>query len=134
MNKARSRYEQGKKQVFEYLEAGCPLGTGGPGYGHIGYWLQPEIRDPKDNPKVRHEEGTVGAVPGEDLATTACKFYITLSKVPPGMDGRYNVFGKVTRGLDVARKILSRPVTQDDPTRPEEPVVIRSVSIQSSGQ
>ena len=39
----------------EYIEAGCPLGTGEPGYGSIGYWLKPEF-----SPQAPRDEGTVG--------------------------------------------------------------------------
>jgi cyclophilin family peptidyl-prolyl cis-trans isomerase len=51
------------------------------------------------------------------------------------MDGHYTIFGKVTQGLDVARKILSLPVRDDgefpDLDRPVKPVVIRRVTIQA---
>jgi peptidyl-prolyl cis-trans isomerase B (cyclophilin B) len=111
----------------EFIEAGCPLGTGEPGYGSIGYWLKPEF-----NTTVTHEEGTLGASHGEEEDTAACKFYIMLCKAP-FMDGNYTVFGKVSHGLDVARKILSLPVRNDpefpDGDRPIKPVVIRKVVI-----
>jgi len=49
------------------------------------------------------------------------------------MDGEYTVFGKVTQGLGIARKILSLPVRDDsefpDGDRPIKPVVIRKVTI-----
>ena len=113
-------------QFFECLQAGCPLGLGDPHYGSIGYWLKPEYSD-----KVKHEEGTVGA--WHDLVEAdACRFYITLSKVP-AMDGKWCAFGKVTQGLDVARTILTRPVRDDElRTRPIQPVVIRSITIETS--
>jgi peptidyl-prolyl cis-trans isomerase B (cyclophilin B) len=115
-----------EKGKFECLEAGCPLGTGDPTYGSIGYWLKPELSD-----KVVHEEGTVGAWHGDEVETAACKFYITLSKAP-WMDGSWTVFGKVTRGLEVARTILTRPVRDDEfKDRPVQPVVIRSVTIEA---
>jgi cyclophilin family peptidyl-prolyl cis-trans isomerase len=49
------------------------------------------------------------------------------------MDGHYTVFGKVTDGIDVARKVLSQPV-RNDPDNPEgdvpeKPVVIKKVTI-----
>jgi peptidyl-prolyl cis-trans isomerase B (cyclophilin B) len=122
----RTVYEElpGEKGTFlEYLEAGCPLGTADPGYGSIGYWLKPEVSD-----QVKHEAGTVGAWHAEEVETAACKFYITLDKAP-WMDGNWTVFGKVTQGLDVARAIRSRPVRKDEKDRPEQPVVIRAVTV-----
>jgi peptidyl-prolyl cis-trans isomerase B (cyclophilin B) len=111
----------------EIIEAGCPVGTGDAGYGSIGYWLKPEF-----NADALHEEGTVGASHGEEADTAACKFYINLHKAP-FLDGNYTVFGKVTKGLIVARKILSLPVRNDpeypEGDRPQKPVVMRKVTI-----
>src|SRR5262249_52614617 len=99
---AREEYkdEDGNPGVFEVLEGGCPIGTGDPSYGSIGYWLKPEL-----NEKIEHAEGTIGAWHAEELETAACKFYITLSKAP-WMDGHWSVFGKISQGLEVARTIL----------------------------
>jgi peptidyl-prolyl cis-trans isomerase B (cyclophilin B) len=111
------------------LEGGCPLGTGDLGVGSIGYWLKPEFS------KEAHEEGTVGACHGEEPDTAACRFYITLSKAP-FLDGNFTVFGKVTQGLDVARRIFWLPVRNDpeypEGDRPEKPVVIRKMTIRTS--
>jgi cyclophilin family peptidyl-prolyl cis-trans isomerase len=117
-----------KGQFLEYVEAGCPLGTGDPGYGSIGYWLKPEL-----NPQVHHEEGTVGAWHAEELESAACKFYITLTRAP-WLDGNFTVFGKVVQGLDVVRRLSQRPKRSSDPDedRPREPVVLRQVTIQVS--
>ncbi|MBY0524181.1 MAG: peptidylprolyl isomerase [Gemmataceae bacterium] len=113
----------------ELIEGGCPLGCGNPGFGSIGYWLKPELND-----QVKHEEGTVGACLGESDDTGACRFYITLSRAPV-LDGERTVFGKVTRGLDVARRISTQPVLNapefPDGTRPEHPIVIRKATIRT---
>ncbi|HLN31790.1 MAG TPA: peptidylprolyl isomerase [Gemmataceae bacterium] len=113
----------------EVLEGGCPLGRGDIGLGSIGYWLKPEFT------KEPHEVGTVGASHGAEPDTAACSFYITLSKAP-FLDGNFTVFGKVTEGIDIARRIFSLPVRNDskypEGDRPEKPVVIRKVTIHSS--
>src|SRR5262249_49269334 len=108
---------------------GCPMGTGQPGCGSIGYWMKPEFSD-----DVKHEEGSVGACRGEDPESAACRVYITLSKAP-GMDGEHTIFGKVTpRGLDVVRRIATQPVSNSPEyplgDRPEKPIVIRKATIQ----
>ena len=113
---------------YEEVEAGCPLGTGDFASNSIGYWLKPEFDE-----RVAHVEGTVGACRGIEEDTAACKFYITLCQ-GPYLDGNYTAFGKVTRGLDVARKIYARPIILDDQDvngsrRPLKPVVIRKVTI-----
>jgi cyclophilin family peptidyl-prolyl cis-trans isomerase len=121
----RQKIDGASGRELQYLEAGCPLGTGEPHSGSIGYWLKPEFSD-----KLTHVEGTVGACHGEELESAAAKFYITVSKAPE-MDGQWTIFGRVTRGLDVARTIFQRPVQEDDPSRPKEPAVIREVTILS---
>ncbi len=111
----------------EFIEGGCPTGTGDPGYGSIGYWLRPEFS--KD---AHHIEGTVGACRGERPDTAACRFYITLTKTPV-MDGERTIFGKVTKTLDVVRRISTQPVINSPEfplgDRPEKPIVIRKVTV-----
>lgn len=111
----------------ELVEAGCPLGSGGACLGSIGYWLQPEFSE-----KIKHEAGSVGACLGESPDTAACRFYIALSPAPV-MDANRTVFGKVTRGLDIVRRIATQPLLNapEFPTRPEHPVAIRKVTIRT---
>ncbi len=124
-----ARSEDEPEVEVEILEGGCPVGTGDSGQGSIGYWLKPEFN------QEPHDVGTLGACHGEDNDTAACRFYITLSKAP-WLDGNFTVFGKVTHGLDVARKIFSLPVRNDpeypELDRPEKPVVIRKVTIHTA--
>jgi peptidyl-prolyl cis-trans isomerase B (cyclophilin B) len=124
----REELVDAKGTFLEYAELGCPLGTGEPGYGSIGYWLKPELSS-----QIKHEEGTVGAWHAEEVESAACKLYITLTRAP-WMDGNFTVFGKVAQGLAVVRAIAARPKRSDDPLedRPREPVVIRQVTIQTS--
>jgi peptidyl-prolyl cis-trans isomerase B (cyclophilin B) len=42
----------------------------------------------------------------------SCQFFIVLKRTPQ-WDGKYNVFGKVTDGLDVADRISNAPLTKD---------------------
>jgi len=131
----RIRHEEAEGQAgpaLDQVEAGCPLGTGDPGDGSIGYWLRPEFDD-KDKPKLPHDEGTIGACRGVEADSAGCRFYVTLSKAPY-LDGNYTAFGKVVNGLDVVRRIHHEPgaVFETDPDgsrRPLHPVVIRKVTI-----
>jgi peptidyl-prolyl cis-trans isomerase B (cyclophilin B) len=109
---------------LELIEGGCPLGTGEPGIGHLGYWLHPEISN-----QVKHEPGTVGACLTGDDDTAGCRFYVTLSNAP-ALDGNFTVFGKVTTGLDVIRTIAKQPRPEGS-ARPDKPTVIRKVTIQT---
>lgn len=126
--------ETGKKQVFDSIEAGCPLGTGEPGNSSIGYWLKPEFA--AADAKVTHEPGTVGACRGVEPDTAACRFYITLCDAP-FLDGNFTVFGKVTQGLDVARIISKQPTREYEEDvigsfRPDKPIKIKKVTIHTS--
>jgi cyclophilin family peptidyl-prolyl cis-trans isomerase len=123
--------EDDSAKVLDTIEAGCPLGTGEPGYGSIGYWLYPEIAKPEA--KITHDEGAVGACHGPELDSAACRFYITLTPAPI-LDGNYTLFGKVSKGLDVARAIWKQPHIEEDGDadgshRPVKPVAIRRVVI-----
>jgi peptidyl-prolyl cis-trans isomerase B (cyclophilin B) len=126
--------EPGKMQVFDSIEAGCPLGNGDPGNGSIGYWLKPEF--PAADAKVTHEPGTVGACRGMEEDTAACRFYITLCDAP-FLDGNFTVFGKVIQGLDVARTISKQPTREYEEDvagslRPDKPIKIKKVTIHTS--
>jgi cyclophilin family peptidyl-prolyl cis-trans isomerase len=123
--------EDESAKVLDSVEAGCPLGTGETVSGSIGYWLLPEFPRPAD--KLTHEEGTVGACRGADPDSAGSRFYITLTPAPV-LDGHYTIFGKVTRGLDVARAVWKQPHIEDesdagDSYRPVKPVILRKVSI-----
>ncbi len=119
-----------KGVTLDLIEGGGPLGAADATYDSIGYWLKPEF-----DAKVPHEEGTVGAAHGDEVDTASCKFYIIVNKPPESLNGNFTVFGKVTKGLDVARKIHQRPTVEDETNtgyhKPEKAVVIRKVSIQT---
>jgi cyclophilin family peptidyl-prolyl cis-trans isomerase len=114
-------------EKVELIEGGCPLGTGEPGLGSIGYWLKSEFSS-----DLHHDEGTVGACRDETDDTAACRFYITLSRAPV-LDGQRTIFAKVTRGIDVVRRISTQSASNTaeypDGMRPEHPIVIRKVTI-----
>jgi peptidyl-prolyl cis-trans isomerase B (cyclophilin B) len=121
--------EDMQKRVLDQIQAGCPLGLGDLYQGNVGYWLKDEFNEKEP---IKHEEGIVGACRGEDPDTSGCRFYITLCKAP-FMDGNFTAFGKITRGLDVARKIWSQPTVPNEdasvPSRPVKPIVIKKVTI-----
>ncbi len=126
----RLRKEVTEAGTFESIEAGCPECSGEAGQGHIGYWLKDELTPPS---VMKHEEGVVGACRGPEEHSAACRFYISMTAAP-SLDGATTLFGKVTTGLDVARKILSGPVASEDKDivggrRPVKPAVIHKVTI-----
>jgi cyclophilin family peptidyl-prolyl cis-trans isomerase len=111
-------------ELMEFVEGGCPVGTGEQGVGHLGYWLKPEFTD-----AIKHEPGTFGAYHDDNPNTAACRFYIALTNAP-AMDGNFTAYGKVVAGLDVIRTISKR-TKNDGGTQPVKPVGIRSVMIET---
>jgi cyclophilin family peptidyl-prolyl cis-trans isomerase len=77
------------------VQDGCPRGDG---WGGPGYMIPCEY---SDHP---YETGTVGmALSGKD--TGGSQWFITLSP-QPRLEGRYTVFGVVTRGMDVVERMM----------------------------
>jgi cyclophilin family peptidyl-prolyl cis-trans isomerase len=76
------------------IQGGCPRGDG---WGDPGYYIRSEFN------QYRYERGMVGiAHSGKD--TGGSQFFITHS-TQPHLNGRYTIFGKVTKGMDVVDRI-----------------------------
>lgn len=76
------------------IQGGDPRGSG---WGDAGYNLRDEIN------RRRFERGVVG-MPKAGKDTGGCQIFITHTPTPH-LDGRYTVFGRVVRGLDVVDAI-----------------------------
>jgi cyclophilin family peptidyl-prolyl cis-trans isomerase len=108
------------------IQAGDPLskddskmaewGTGGPGYKFAD-----EI-----TPESKNDLGTL-AMANSGPNTNGSQFYIN-AKANNFLDGKYVVFGKVTKGLDVVLAIDNVKTVPGD--RPVTPVLIKSISLQ----
>jgi cyclophilin family peptidyl-prolyl cis-trans isomerase len=58
--------------------------------------------------------------------TNASQFFIVTEKAQTHLDGKHTVFGKVTKGLDIAVAISSVPVDEND--KPLDPVYVISIT------
>jgi len=92
------------------------------GLGGPGYTIPAEI-------KLKHELGSLAAARLGDAVnpnreSSGSQFYIVTGDASH-LDGQYTVFGKVTKGMDVADKIQN--VSRDQKDDPIERVVIKKV-------
>jgi cyclophilin family peptidyl-prolyl cis-trans isomerase len=82
------------------------VGKGGP-----GYTIEAEI----NTDKYKHEFGALAAArQGDDInperRSSGSQFYIVVNpNGTPNLDGLYTVFGKIVKGMEVAKTIESRP-------------------------
>lgn len=79
--------------------------------------------------KVSHKRGIVSMARSRDFDSASSQFFICVADATQ-LDRQYTVFGEVTKGMDVADKIVNAPRGQMD--RPNEPVTITKVVIRDA--
>jgi cyclophilin family peptidyl-prolyl cis-trans isomerase len=99
------------------IQGGCPHGTG---TGDPGYKFEDEFNDHKI------ERGAL-AMANAGPNTNGSQFFIVTTEAAPWLDGKHTVFGKVTKGQDVAEKISQ--VDRDARDVPVTPVVLERVEL-----
>ena len=65
-----------------------------------------QVRNPSENENLVNtfESGSIAMVKSGKNKSSSTEFFFVTNKIPE-LDGRYSIFGKIVKGLDVLKKI-----------------------------
>lgn len=109
------------------IQGGDPKGngTGGPGYSIKGEFTSNKFKN-----DLEHTPGVLSMARTSDPNSAGSQFFLMVADAPH-LDGQYAAFGKLTEGLDVAKKIVS--TKRDFRDKPYEDQVMEEVTVDTFG-
>jgi cyclophilin family peptidyl-prolyl cis-trans isomerase len=78
---------------------------------------------------VKHKRGIVSMARSNSPNSASSQFFIMVADAP-SLDNQYSVFGQVTKGMDIADKIVGAP--RDASDRPNSPTTIDKIVIRDA--
>jgi peptidyl-prolyl cis-trans isomerase B (cyclophilin B) len=84
---------------------------------------------PAEFSKIKHTRGILSMARSNDPNSASSQFFLMVADYP-SLDGKYSVFGEVTKGMDVADKIVSAPTGPND--RPNNPTTINKIVVRDA--
>ena len=105
------------------IQGGCPNGNG---MGGPGYTIDGEFTSNGFKNDLKHSRGVLSMARAMDPNSAGSQFFIMVADAPH-LDGEYASFGKITKGMDVADRIVSvkRDPWMDKPVEDQKIKTIR---------
>ncbi|HET7477728.1 MAG TPA: peptidylprolyl isomerase [Dermatophilaceae bacterium] len=112
----------GQAQGLYVLQCGDPTGTGtgGPGYG---FGVENAPAD------FTYPPGTLAMARTSDPKSNGGQFFIVYQQTVLQDPTGYTIFGKVTKGLDLVKKIAAAGISAADQTAPNQPISLLKVVV-----